>query len=62
MDALQAEIERQDRELERLETIAKKSDPDVRFEIGAELDERIGALLEQINVRPATAPVCGIRA
>jgi len=61
MDRLQQEIERQDRELENLETIAKASDPDVRFQIGAEFDERIGALLDQMDMRPAIAPVRGIR-
>jgi hypothetical protein len=61
MDALQQEIERQDRALAEAEAIASTCHPDGRFHIGAEVDERIGALLEQMNVRPAIAPVRGVR-
>ena len=61
MEALRQEIERQDHELAEAEALATTCDPDGRFQIGAEVDERMGALLEQMKVRPVLAPVRGVR-
>ncbi len=62
MEDLLKELSRQDRELEDVRALAAQCDPDGRFRLGEEIEERMGVLLEQMEVRPAAKLVPGVRA
>ena len=63
IERLREEIARQDEEIARLRAAATQVDEGVCFAIGDEFDARMGAVIEQMTVRPEPRAIPrGVRA